>query len=559
MNENKQEIKYILYCRKSTESEDKQVQSIEDQTNKGKELAESKGLPIVEILTETKSAKNPDQRPMFNKMIQMIKSGKANGILTWAINRLSRNPLEYGLIHQMLQDGVIKSIWTHTGEHKPGDNVLIFYMLGGMANHDTQQTSEGTKRGLTSKAEKGWFPSVAPIGYLNNKLKDKGEKDIAVDADRFPIIRKMWDLMLTGKYSVSQILEIANENWGLRTVKRRSVGGKKLSINGLYGIFSNIFYTGTKFIWNGSEYEGKHEPMITLEEFDKVQELLGRKGKPRKVRKHKSTYNNLMSCGECSRGVTGDKKVKVLSTGETAEYILYRCNRKSSDHNYKCSQRKYINEKELERQVEQEIGKFILRPEFREWAEEAVGESDKKDFEVRINILSSLNKALEDVEEQLHELIQMRYKKSINDEQFKAEIEPLKKEKEKLRGQLREAEKRSDDQQENVEKGFNFATYGRIWFNEGDYQTKRDILFSLGSNLTLKDGKVHFNVPTWLEPLVEKYPPLEEEYRKLELAYSQGKLTETQKKEAFASLKLKWLPGEGSNLRPIGYYLTSIS
>ena len=100
----------------------------------------------------------------------------------------------------------------------------------------------------------------------------------------------------------------------------------------------------------------------------------------------------------------------------------------------------------------------------------------------------------------------------------------------------------SDDHQENVEKGFNFATYGRIWFIEGDYETKRDILFSLGSNLTLKDGKVHLNVPNWLEPIVEKYPSFEEEYQKLELADSQGKLSKKQKREALASLKLKWLP-----------------
>lgn len=164
----------------------------------------------------------------------------------------------------------------------------------------------------------------------------------------------------------------------------------------------------------------------------------------------------------------------------------------------------------------------------------------------------SLNKTLEDTEKQLHNLIQMRARTLINDEEYKTQSEPLKKEKEKLREQLREAEKRSDDWQENVDKGFNFATYGRIWFIEGDYETKRDILFSLGSNLMLKDGKVQINIPNWLEPIVEKYPPFEEEYKKLELAYSQGKLTETQKKEAFASLKLKWLPGVGSNHRPIG-------
>ena len=548
MKKNNQEIKYFVYARKSSEDEKKQVQSIDRQKDRVNKDVQENSLCVVDILSETKSAMKPFSRPVFEKMLSRIESGEANGILCWDISRLARNSVDGGRLSWMLQEGIIKSIRTPSKEFTLENfNAILFAIETSQANQFVIDLKKNSKDGMLTKAERGWFPSVAPIGYLNNKFKEKGEKDIDIDLDRFPIIRKMWDLMLTGKYSVSQIMEIANENWGLRTLKRRSRGGTKLSINGVYGIFSNIFYTGTKFIWNGNEYQAKHEPMITLEEFDTVQKLLGRKGKPRKIQKHTCTYNNLLRCGECGRGITGDRKIKVLkSTGNATEYMLYRCNRKQTDHNYKCSQKAYINEKELERQIEQEIKKFIILPQFKEWVEETIGETDKKDFEERINILGSLNKTLEDVEEQLHELIQMKCKKQIDDEQFKAESELLKKEKENLRGKLREAEKRADEHQEDIEKGFNFATYGRIWFIEGDYETKRDILFSFGSNLTLKDGEVQLNIPNWLEPLVEKYPPLEAEYKRLELANSQGKLTKAQKREAFASLKLKWLPA-GSN------------
>ena len=554
MNTDKQTIKYILYARKSSEDDKKQIQSIDRQKDRVLKDAQENNLCIVDILSESKSAMKPNNRIEFEKMLSRIESGEVNGILCWDISRLARNSVDAGRLSWMVQQGVIKSIKTPSKEFTPENfNAILFAIETSQANQFVIDLKKNSKDGMLTKAERGWFPSVAPIGYLNNKFREKGEKDIDIDPERFPLVRKMWDLMLTGKYSVSQIMEIAGENWGLRTLQRRTRGGKKLSINGLYGIFSNIFYTGTKFVWNGTEYEGKQEPMVTLKEFDEVQVLLGRKGKPRTIRKHKCTYNNILRCGECGRGATGDRKVKVLkSTGISSEYMLYRCNRKNSDHNFKCSQKKYINEKELERQVELGIERFIMPPQFKEWAEETVGESEKRDYEQKVNVLNSLNKALKDVDSELHNYNQMRARNLIDDEGYKTEVELLKKEKEKLRDKLRDAEKNADDQQENVELGFDFATNCRIWFMEGDYETKRDILFSLGSNLSLKDGIVQLNVPNWLELLVEKLPPFKEEYKKLELANSQGKLTENEKRETFASLKSKWLPGVGSNHRPIG-------
>jgi hypothetical protein len=89
--------------------------------------------------------------------------------------------------------------------------------------------------------------------------------------------------MLSGNYTVREILNILNNEWGFKTRKAKKQGGKPLTLSGLYKIFTNPFYYG----WfeypegSGQWYRGRHKPMITETEFDRVQVLLGRKGKPR--------------------------------------------------------------------------------------------------------------------------------------------------------------------------------------------------------------------------------------------------------------------------------------
>ena len=134
MNQDKPKIKYFLYARKSSESEDRQVQSIDDQVNRLKQLAKDLNLHIVKIYTEAKSAKQPDNRPVFDEVLNKIKSGEAEGILCWQINRLSRNPIDSGNLSWMLQQGILKSIRTIDREYVPEDNVLIFSVETGVAN-----------------------------------------------------------------------------------------------------------------------------------------------------------------------------------------------------------------------------------------------------------------------------------------------------------------------------------------------------------------------------------------------------------------------------------------
>ncbi len=545
-------IKYFLYARKSSESEDRQVQSIEDQVNRLKQLATDLNLDIKKTYTESKSAKKPNNRPIFDEMIQRIENKEADGILCWQINRLSRNPIDSGKLSWLLQQGTLKSIQTIDRQYLPDDNVLLFNVESGMANQYILDLRKNVKRGTESKLQKGWKPNLAPLGYLN----DKAEKTIIKDPERFNLIRKMWDLMLTGNYTPPKILDIANDEWGFRTRKFKKIGGKELSRSGIYKIFTNIFYAGIIDYYN-TQYQGKHEPMITLEEYDRVQMLLGRKGKPR-PQKHQFAFTGFIRCGECGCLHTAEIKKKLIkNTGKIKTYTYYHCTRKKKD--IKCSQKKFIKEDDLELQVEKEIEKYTILPEFLNWALEGLNNKNDREIEDRTKVYETQHKAIAQTQNELDELTKMRYRLLIDDETFLKEKNELKAKISQLKGKLRETEKRAERWLEITEKTFNFATYARHNFIKGGLETKKEILMALGQNPTIKDGKLSIKGNEWLQPIADGYPALEKEYLRLEPAKNR---TNKAKNEQLCSLRAQWLGRRDSNPRswsqsPLPYRLAT--
>ena len=105
-------IKYCLYARKSTESEERQILSIDSQVKEMLQLAEREGLDVVEIKRESHSAKDTGQRPIFNEIVEEIRQEKFNAILTWAPDRISRNAGDLGRIVDLMDQKLLIEIRT---------------------------------------------------------------------------------------------------------------------------------------------------------------------------------------------------------------------------------------------------------------------------------------------------------------------------------------------------------------------------------------------------------------------------------------------------------------
>ncbi len=537
MKQETNKIRYILYARKSSESEDRQVQSIDDQINGTKKLAENLHLDIKTILAEAKSAKNPDSRPIFEKMIQQIKSGEANGILCWQINRLTRNPIDGAKISWLLQQGILKSIQTIDRQYLPEDNVLLFNVESGMANQFILDLRKSTKRGLQSKLEKGWAPNTAPLGYLNETISHT----IINDPERFNLVRKMWDLMLTGNHTPPKILKIATDEWGFRTRKNRKSSDNKLSQSGMYRIFNNLFYAGIIKRKNGLRFQGKHQPMITLDEYDRVQLLLGHEGRPR-PKTHQFSYTGLMRCGECGCLYTASEKTKIIKeTGKLKTFVYYHCTKKKKDID--CTQRKYLPLENLELQIENEIEKYTILPEFLEWALEGLNKKNDIEIEDRTKIYESQHKILGATQKELDELTKMRYRQLIDDETFVKEKTELQSKIEQMKENLRHTETRAEKWLQLTEKTFTFATYARAAFlkagtlGKAGLELKKEILIGLGKTPIIKGETLFIEPNEWLVPIHNNYQKLEAEYKRLEL----NKMPmNTAKTEALTSVRARW-------------------
>ena len=505
--------KYFIYCRKSSEAEDRQVLSIESQTRELEEIAAKLNLPVAEILMESKSAKEPG-RPVFNSMMQRLYRGEAAGIICWKLDRLARNPVDGGSIIWAIKQQGIRVMTPAQSYAREDDNIILMYIEFGMAQKYVDDLSKNVKRGLKTKIENGWYPGIAPMGYLNHTDKLTGENTLVKDPKRFPIVRRMWDLMLTGLHTPPQILEIANNEWGLRTRHTRKRGGQPPNRSAIYKVFNKMFYYGwfEYPIGSNRHYQGKHEPMITMAEFEKVQSLLGRNGNTR-PQIHEFAFTGLIHCGECNRMITAQVKHQVICShcrlkfayrqreacprcktsmeemthARFLQYTYYHCSKSK-----RCSQ-KFVTGSELERQIELYLSRLSISEEFKNWATKYLHELHSKENASRKDIVQSQQKAYQECLRRLENLVKLKTSPAnsdgnlLSDEEYGQQRVVLLQEKGAFDALINGAGNQGEQTLKLAEQTFEFATTVQNRFTKGDVKTRKEILATVGSNLTLKD------------------------------------------------------------------------
>ncbi len=538
MKQEKPQLRYFLYARKSSESEDRQIQSIDDQIERLKHLASIEGIKTIDILTESKSAKMPG-RPVFEDMLQRIENREAEGILCWQINRLSRNPIDSGKLSWLLQKGIIQSIQTIDKEYKPEDNVILFNVETGSANQFLIDLSKNVKRGMNGKAERGDYPTKPPLGYKNDRLNKK----IMVDEELFPLVRSMWEMMLSGNYTPPRIIKIANEEWGFRTPRTSHGGDRPLANSTIYKMFNNIFYTGL-FTWNRELKTGNHKAMITLEEYDRVQFLLGKKGKPR-MAEHNHAYTGLIRCGECDCLHTATTKQKqIKSTGKIESYTYYYCTRKT--RRVACSQKRTLTVKQLEEQIDSELQKCQINPKFLQWALDYLSERNELEIEDRSTIYESQQSSYNKTQNELDNLSKMFYRELISEEEFLRMRDDLRSQLAKLKSEMYSTEQRASKWLDTTKEFFDFATYSRARFNnpETKPEEKRKLFTSLGSNFVIKDRILSISKYEWVKEVENSYPALETRLKGLELDKT---LDTTERNQRIDLVRSDWCAYRDSN------------
>ncbi len=501
--------RYIFYKRKSSDSEDRQILSLESQDRTIKETTTGfNGFKIISDYEESKSAKAPG-RPKFNEMCEKLERGLANYIICWQLNRLARNPVDGGRIIWLVQNYGVKIV---TPSKTYGiDDILLMYVEFAMSNQFINDLKKSTTRGLNDKLHAGIAPIRAPIGYYNDVTKKQGLRDILVDDLRFPLVRKMWDLFLSGNYSVPRILDMATNQWGLR-----QRNGRPFSRTQAFRLFRNVFYTG-KYEYKGEIHIGVHQPMITIDEYDKAQKILGNNGGFR-LSKHTFAFNNKIIHCTCGSGVTAHEryrkvcskchhkynavinslcpKCKTPAPEETWYGCLYHCTRKK---NSKCTQPS-VKLKDLEEQFDYYISSLTLPSEFIDWVlvrlRKAHEEESRSRDTININLQATLNATTRKLDNLLSKYLSEENKTGeiISDEEYKRQKWLLADQKTKMEESLKGFSKRQDDWLTIAEKALDFARTAQEKFKTASKEEKREMVLSFGLNLTLENRKLYLDL-----------------------------------------------------------------
>ncbi|MCG8508234.1 MAG: recombinase family protein, partial [Rhodospirillales bacterium] len=238
-------VQFIPYFRKSSEDKkEKQILSLKRQRRWARQRAEAEGHTLQTHLEEEKSAKLPYMRPVFDDLLARIKRGEAQGIYVWKLDRLARNPEEAGIIMGMLARGEILLIITSQRTYRPEDNALISYVDFGIADQYSRDLSSNVYDGLHHKAAMGDYPSHACLGYLNTRYREKGKNRIVHDPERFDKTRQVLQRLLTGNYSVAEVIFFAENTLHLTAPPWGSRPARTMSRSGWYRFFANPLPSG---------------------------------------------------------------------------------------------------------------------------------------------------------------------------------------------------------------------------------------------------------------------------------------------------------------------------
>ena len=480
--------RYMMYCRKSSESDERQIQSLPDQVTNLTDFIHQRGVELVgEPLQEQRTAKIPG-RPIFNRLVQMIEDREINGIVLLNPSRLSRNTVDTGRIIYLMDQGKLLEVITpyQTFRNNPNDKFML-NLLCTQAKLENDNKSVNITEALKLKAERGVFPGRARPGYKNNHEKPQGLRDISAHPVYFPLMRKLFDLALTGNYSVQSLIREA-KILGIRSLK----SGKPIVKSWMYRLLRDPFYTG-RFMYNGKLYQGQHPAMITDAEFNLLQDILDGKSKAR-LQKHDFALNGIIECGECHYCITAQEHTKKYKNGTQQTFGYYCCTKKGET---KCSQR-YTATSKLEGQFLDDLGQFkIMDQEFIDWAYEALDETKDKNQKVNKNSSEALQIALDGVNRRIDNLIALKISPEndgslLSNAEFSDRKRGLMIEKETILQQLAQCNSNGSDWTNVARDAFDFALLAQERFEHGDSQDKKVIFKAIGVNPILLDQELQY-------------------------------------------------------------------
>jgi len=328
-----------LYIRVSTEDQAREGYSLDVQREYLINHAKKQNYEVYEVYADEGISAGTTDRPALQKLLKDAKQKKFGLVLVYKIDRFSRRLGDLlGLVEKLESYGVGFKSATEPFDTTTSAGKLLFQQLGSFAEFERNRHAERVFPGMVKSVQAGnWHGSRnCPTGYTYNKEK----KLLEINEREAKIVRLVYKLYLEGKTTA----EIADH---LNVSKHETRVGRFFYPKYIRDILRNHIYIG-EIVWNKCRYDksqqtsrgfkyvkndpsqwiiakGKHQPLISNEDFNRVQALLDQNNNApiRRSQRGKFAFSRLLYCEKCNHRYFGVSSISNHRTGERKTW--YRC------------------------------------------------------------------------------------------------------------------------------------------------------------------------------------------------------------------------------------------
>jgi site-specific DNA recombinase len=466
-------MKAIILARVSTK-EQEDGQSIPAQIRRLTEYVEKRKLSILHVFQITESS-TQDSRKEFEKIIDIIsKSKEPIALIADTVDRFQRDFKESIPTLKLLRDGKMELHFLRDrlilDKNFNSTDIMRWDMCVMFAKGYVLQLADNVKRSLEQLRKEGIRANLAPLGYLNVTDKD-GNKDVIPNPEQRHLIIKMFELYATGNYSYRQITEMMKE-MGLKNKQGGYVSHSKIA-----DALKDTFYFGIMKA-KGELLPHKHEPIISYELFQKVQEVIsGYNKKPFQHVAKPFIFRGMISCGNCGCLISPEIK--------KGKYIYYSCtNAKGICH------RDYINEKEFLKEISDYFDEISLSQE----VIQEITEYLKNIYEAEGQFYQEQKNRLRKEQDQIHDRISKmyddRYDGKIDEAFFQKKLKEYKDREFAIIQEMESHAKADETFHVTANMVLSLAKRSREIFESSEVEEKRQLLNFVFQNLELKEKKL---------------------------------------------------------------------
>jgi len=503
-------MKFFVYCRKSTDREDRQLLSTDAQKRLLLEHAERNGFAVVAVYVENQTAYKAG-RPLFDAMLERLKAGEADGILTYHLTRLARNSYDGGRLIYMMDEGTIGQIATQEKAYvNNADDKFMMQIHFAMAKKSSDDTSQFVRRDVESKLLRGEFPGRVPPGYLNvnrdghisrgraDPEKERLLRELGrplgreeVDPIDGPLVRRLFEEAAQGALNLPRLRKLSFA-LGLRSPS----SGKMLGKNTIGRLLANPYYHGA-IAFGGALYDDatlrertgdpearvRHEPLVSRATFERVQEAVFGRSKGR-YRRHSYPFGGcILRCGECGGPVTAERQ---------KGHVYYHCTQNRGP----CSQSRWTREEALDEQFSSLLGRLRVPQAFLDYAFARLRSVHAEEAKLADGARRSLQGQVNGVQQRLDALLQLKLSPNnrsgelLSDEEYLTQKRALRKDLDMLQERLQSLHQQGATWLDDCERFFTFTQRLTRKFLGGPIEDKKALLLLICSNLTLRDQEV---------------------------------------------------------------------